>query len=160
MPGSAGPHHSDKWHDCWDQVQDKGHDEASAAAICTASLERTDNVYDEKAAGATPDSHMGESFAPNPVPAAAVNKDAVAPEVTRYRQVEKTEDAKPLPKAPTAPIDSLSNAGAMSVPAPGEMNRRTSIPASLNSSPRSQATLERTIEQAPSVVIPRTTGGY
>lgn len=32
-------HHSEKWHRCWEKVQAKGHDEHSAAAICTAVLE-------------------------------------------------------------------------------------------------------------------------
>jgi hypothetical protein len=31
-------HHSEKWHRCWEHVQAKGHDEHSAAAICTAVL--------------------------------------------------------------------------------------------------------------------------
>lgn len=37
MPGR--PHHSDKWHSCVDQVMAKGHDQQSAAAICTQSLQ-------------------------------------------------------------------------------------------------------------------------
>lgn len=38
MPGNV-KHHSDKWHKCWQDVQDKGHSAESAAAICTASIQ-------------------------------------------------------------------------------------------------------------------------
>jgi hypothetical protein len=33
------PHHSKKMHDCVDEVMAKGHEESSAWAICTASLQ-------------------------------------------------------------------------------------------------------------------------
>lgn len=38
-------HHSEKWHRCWEKVQELGHDEESAAAICTAAL--GDESYDK-----------------------------------------------------------------------------------------------------------------
>jgi len=31
-------HHTAKWHDCWEKVKAKGHDDSSAAAICTSAL--------------------------------------------------------------------------------------------------------------------------
>jgi len=36
MPGR--PHHSEKWHRCWEKVQNQGHSASSAAAICTESI--------------------------------------------------------------------------------------------------------------------------
>ena len=44
--------HSQKWHDCWEKVQAKGHDESSAAAICTAQL--GDESYDASIAEEVP----------------------------------------------------------------------------------------------------------
>lgn len=44
--------HSQKWHDCWEKVQAKGHDESSAAAICTAQL--GDASYDASIAEEVP----------------------------------------------------------------------------------------------------------
>lgn len=38
MPGNQ-KHHSDKWHSCVDKVMNEGHDESSASAICTKSLQ-------------------------------------------------------------------------------------------------------------------------
>jgi len=39
MPGDR-KHHSDKWHSCVEKVMKEGHDESSASAICTASLQK------------------------------------------------------------------------------------------------------------------------
>lgn len=44
--------HSAKWHRCWEDVQAKGHDEQSAAAICTAQL--GDESYDASIAEEVP----------------------------------------------------------------------------------------------------------
>lgn len=42
MPGNR-PHHTDKWRSCVDKVMAKGHDEAGASAICTASMQKAGN---------------------------------------------------------------------------------------------------------------------
>jgi hypothetical protein len=60
MPGKG--HHTQKWHDCWEQVQSKGHDEGSAAAICTSSLEGAGE--DIMAADAPADSGHGKMGKP------------------------------------------------------------------------------------------------
>lgn len=39
MPGDR-KHHTDKWHSCVDKVSAQGHNESSASAICTASLQK------------------------------------------------------------------------------------------------------------------------
>lgn len=38
MPGNR-PHHTDKWRSCVEKVMKQGHDESSASAICTTSLQ-------------------------------------------------------------------------------------------------------------------------
>lgn len=46
MPGR--PHHTDKMHRCVEEVMAKGHEEASAWAICTASLEGAgEDIYNQ-----------------------------------------------------------------------------------------------------------------
>lgn len=43
--------HSDKWHRCWQHVQDKGHDTSSAAAICTDSIGYSGSINKESRTG-------------------------------------------------------------------------------------------------------------
>lgn len=47
MPGSKGPHHTDAWRRCITDVEDKVD---NPYAVCTQSLERTDNVYETREA--------------------------------------------------------------------------------------------------------------
>lgn len=64
MPGSKGPHHSAKWHSCWEQVQEKGHSAESAAAICTSQL--GDESYEDEptAAGGAGSGNFGHAGRP------------------------------------------------------------------------------------------------
>jgi hypothetical protein len=48
MPGDR-KHHSDKWRSCVDDVMGKGHDESSASAICTTSLQNSGEAIFEGA---------------------------------------------------------------------------------------------------------------
>jgi hypothetical protein len=49
MPGH--PHHTDKWHSCVEKVMKDGHDESSASAICTKSLQDAgEDIYTAEAA--------------------------------------------------------------------------------------------------------------
>lgn len=49
MPGNK-PHHTDKWRSCVDKVMGEGHDESSASAICTTSLQKAGEAIFEGAA--------------------------------------------------------------------------------------------------------------
>lgn len=46
MPGGKGPHHTDAWRRCVKKVDERG--DGDPYAICTASLQRTDNVYETR----------------------------------------------------------------------------------------------------------------
>jgi hypothetical protein len=54
MPGNR-PHHTDKWRSCVEQVMAKGHDEQSASAICTKSLQDAGEPIFEGAAAGSPE---------------------------------------------------------------------------------------------------------
>jgi len=81
-------HHSEKWHRCWDAVKAKGHDDQSAAAICTAVL--GDESYASADVSDDDPSVLVDAVE-------TVVKTALSPVVARLRAVETvTADVPPV----------------------------------------------------------------
>lgn len=96
--------HSEKWHSCWEKVQEQGYDESEAAAICTAAL--GDESYDAAATVENTSSVDDPVVLVDAIDLAL--RMALAPVVARLRAVETaTDHLTPVP-ARVAALEALA----------------------------------------------------